>query len=133
MVSSASGNQTGAGIQTKLTEMERQQISTNDLEQSSEGRGAPNPTAEHGIANTVSNEQVNYTLILQTNPPSDDNDPLTAAEADSLPTGTEPTQTVDDFAIMIRPPIQEESEINAQWDEFKNFKEDELCMANKAL
>ena len=72
--------------------------------------------------------------ILQSNPPSEDNDPLTpAAETYSRPTSTEHTPTVDHFAIMLRPPIQEESDMNQQWDEWANFKDEELCVANKAL
>ena len=105
------------GNQTEVEQTERQQVSSNTQEESS-----------------VSNEHINNASVFQSNPPSEDNDPLTpTAETYSRPTSTEPSPTVDYLDTMIRPPIQEESDINQQWDEWANFKDEELCMANKAI
>ena len=105
------------GNQTEVEQTERQQVSSNAQEESS-----------------VSNEHINNASVLQSNLPSEDNDPLTpAAETYSRPTNTEHTPTVDYLAIMIRPPIQEESDVNQQWDEWENFEDEGLCMANKAI
>ena len=90
------------------------------------------------VSNNVQ-EHRNHTSITDSNTLSENGAPPTpAAEVDSLPTTTVPTAIVDDLAIMVRPPVQEESDINLQLNgatlmEVKFKEEEEMCTSKKAL
>ena len=104
--------QKGNQAEVELTQMERQQVSNN--------------VQEHRYHTSITDSNT----LSETGVP-----PTPAAEVDSLPTTT---PTVDDLAIMVRPPVQEESDINLQLNgatlmEVKFKEKEEICTSKKAL